>query len=191
MDNLAFGRFKAGDERILALYFDKHVKALLFFAYRLVGEDFTAEELVQDAYVKLWSHRDVIESESHLKSFLYQVVYRAGIDLLRKSNKQPTVEIEEWDQVFLDPTATPLARIIHAETLQLVYNEVSKLPKSQQQVFRLTFIEGLSTEEVGKELGMNANAVFVAKSKALAQLRHIFKDSYVLLILSSLLLNKD
>lgn len=188
MDYLAFDRFKAGDERVLTLYFDKHVKALLLFAYRLVADVLSSEELVQDAYIKLWDQRDSIENESHLKSFLYQVIYQGGIDLLRKSNRfQPNEAIDDTQDLLLDPTDTPLAKIIHVEVLQLVYKEVSKLPKRQQLVFKLSIIEGLTTEEITRQLGINANAVFIAKSKALAHLKRIFKDRYMVLILSSLL----
>ena len=191
MSDLEFGRFKAGNERVLTSYFDKHVKALLVYAFRIVADDQWSEELVQDAYVKLWSNRERIESESHLRSFLYKAVLRSGIDLLRKNGRQSFTDIEELDDSLVDLKESPLVNIIQLETLQLIYAEVRKLPKSQQQVFKLAFLEGMSTDEISKELGINNNAVFVAKSKALSHLKQIFRDKTVLLIISALLFRND
>lgn len=191
MNSLLFDRFKEGDERVLGSYFDKHVKALLLFAYQIVLDEGSSEELVQDAYIKLWSNRTNIENESHLKSFLYTVVRRGGVDLLRKRKGFSSVSIEESGDLFLDSHDSPLAHIIHVETLQLIYNEINRLPKSQQLVFKFAFIDGLTTEEICKELSMSPNAVFIAKSKALSTLKRVFRNNHMSLFLFSLLFGSD
>lgn len=170
-----FKRFKANDHQALSVYFDRHVRALLLFAQRFIANPSVAEEVVQDAYVKLWAVRNRIQNEDHLKSFLYQTTRNACIDYLRTNAHRIQEQAVELDENINQPDTDLLARMIHAETLQLVYSEVKKLPPTQQQVFLLTFIEGLNTEEICTMLGMTANAIFVARSKALATLQHLFK----------------
>lgn len=178
-----FEQFKANDDYALSAYFDRHARALLLFAQRIIADASVAEELVQDAYVKLWMARKRIQNESHLKSFLYQATRNACIDHLRTIGSHMHGFAVELDENINQPDADLLARMIHAETLQLVYSEVKKLSPTQQQVFRLTFIEGLTTEEICAALGMTANAIFIARSKALSTLQRLFKGKDLLIYL--------
>ncbi len=186
MESGHFEQFKANNDRALSVYFDRYSRALILFAYRITEDAEVSEEVVQDAYVKLWTARDRIESEAHLKSFLYQATRNACIDNLRAAGSRIQTSAAELDENLSQPDADLLARMIHAETLQLVYLEVKKLSPTQQQVFQLTFIEGLSTDEISAQLGMTANAVFIARSKALSTLQHMFKGRDLLLYLAFL-----
>ena len=184
MESGHFEQFKTSDDRALAAYFDRHARALMLFAHRIVADAGVAEEIVQDAYLKLWMARERIESEAHLKSFLYQATRNAGIDHLRTASSRRHTAVAELDENISHPDPDLLAGMIHAETLQLVYLEVKKLSLTQQQVFQLTFIEGLGTEEICTQLGMTANAVFIARSKALSTLQRIFKGRDLLVYLA-------
>lgn len=184
MEQMLFKQFKRGKERALAVYFEKHVRALLLFAYHLVKDEFVAEELVQDAFVKLWDSRGRMENEKHLKAFLYQATRNASIDYIRSAQNRAKLSPVESDDDFSQIGDDLLARMIHAETLQMVYDEVKRLSSTQQLVFRLTFIEELTTEEICAELDMTANAVFIARSKALAALHKIFKGKDLLMHLA-------
>lgn len=177
MEDTCFDQFKIGNERVLSTYFNRHAGPLLLFAYRMVADASIAEELVQDAFVKLWNARNRVESGAHLKSFLYRTTKNACIDHLKGASYRMHAASGELDENSMQTDSDLLARMIHAETLQLIYAEVKKLPPTQQQVFKLTFVEGLSTEEICSQLQMTANAVFIARSKALATLKKMFKDT--------------
>lgn len=186
MEKIYFKQFKKGEERALAIYFDRHARALLLFAYRLVADKSIAEEFVQDAYIKLWNFKQRVENEVHLKAFLYQTTRNACIDYLRSTRHRAKMDSVDSEEDFPQEGNDLLARMIHAETLQLVYAEVKRLSPTQQLVFKLTFIEGLTTEEICAELDMTANAVFIARSKALATLQKIFKGKDLLVYLAFL-----
>lgn len=168
-------RLKNGDPSVLSLYFEQYGKSLLFFANSMVSDEDIAEEVVQDTYIKLWTKRSRIESDSHLKSFIYMTTRNACIDYLRRSDQRmKPIEVEQED--LEEPEGDTLAQIIHVETLYLIYEEVKKLPPMQRQVFRLTYMEDMTTEEICEELHITANAVFIARSKAIGNLRKVFKN---------------
>ncbi|MFC3199185.1 RNA polymerase sigma factor [Parapedobacter deserti] len=183
---MSFEKFKSGNERMLSAYFDRYARGLLLFAYRMVANDSVAEELVQDAYLKLWDARARLENEAHLKSFLYLTTRNACIDYLKGIENRVRVASGELKDDFPQTDNDLLARMIHAETLQLIYAEIKRLSPTQQQVFKLTFIDGLRTEEICTALGMNSNAVFIARSKALAKLQKLFKGKDLLAYLAFL-----
>ena len=68
------------------------------------------------------------------------------------------------------------AKIVQAELVQQIYDEVMKLPEKQREVFRLTFFEELDTDEIARRLDMNPNAIFANRSRAVEALRNIFKN---------------
>lgn len=180
MEPMSFIQFKKGEERALSTYFERHARQLLLFAYRRVSDESVAEEVVQDAYVKLWTSRQRVESEAHIKSFLYLATRNACIDHLRRVSGRDPLRASELDENIAWGDQDLLAQLIHAETLQLIYGEVKKLPQTQQRVFQLTYLEGVSTDEICEELGMTPNAVFVARSKALNKLQQLFKGKSLL-----------
>jgi len=186
MESELFERFKANSNQALAAYFDRHARALIFFARRIVSDTYVAEELVQDAYVKLWMARERIANDAHIKSFLYRTTRNSCIDHLRATGHRIQGSTCELDENIRQPDNDLLAHMIHAETLHLVYLEVKKLSPTQQQIFQLSFIDGLSTQEICAALGMTSNAVFVARSKALATLQRLFNGKDLLIFLTFL-----
>ncbi|WP_312186551.1 sigma-70 family RNA polymerase sigma factor [Sphingobacterium sp.] len=183
MEARYFQKFQEGNSRMLTYYFDKHVRALLVFAYHIVYDHDVAEEIVQDAFTKLWFSKANISTEGHLKSFLYKVTRHRAIDYLRSHTPITSIPTTELPDDLLEADTNLLAQIIHAETLQLVYEEVKKLSPVQQRVFDLTFLEGLSAEEISARLDMTPNAVYIARSKALALLRKVCQDKDILLLI--------
>lgn len=182
MESELFEQFKANNHKALETYFDRHAPALLLFANKIVIDENVAEEKIQDAYIKLWEARERIINQEHLKSFLYQTTRNSCIDHLRTNRKYFQLSIQEIKENISTSDEDLLSKIIHTETLMLVYSEVKKLPARQQKIFHLSFIDGLSTQEICEELGMTANAVFIARSKALATLRHLFKGNDPLIL---------
>lgn len=71
-----FTLFKQGDERIFRQYYEKYYHALCLWVVRIIKEETRMHDIVQEAFIVLWNSRMIIESELHLKMFLYQVVRR-------------------------------------------------------------------------------------------------------------------
>ena len=79
-----FTLFKQGDERIFRQYYEKYYHALCLWVVRIIKEETRMHDIVQEAFIVLWNSRMIIESELHLKMFLYQVV-RNGQCQLKQS----------------------------------------------------------------------------------------------------------
>ena len=68
-----------------------------------------------------------------------------------------------------------LTLIIDAELISLVVKELEKLPQQQASIFRLIYLEGLTTLEICDRLSTTSSNVYFAKSKATATLRKVFE----------------
>lgn len=158
----------------------QHLRGLTYFAQRIVRETTVAEEIVQDSFVKAWESRHRFESAENLKAFLYIATRNACLNHLESAGTRRKTRHDDLTEDIQQPGADVLTRMIHAETIALIHAELQQLPPQQAAVFRLTYFEGLTTDEICQMLGITPNAVFLARSRATQALQRIFKNKGLL-----------
>lgn len=166
-------------------FFIKNYKALCYFAWEMVNDTDLAEDLVQDAYVSFLKNKHVISGdEQAIKSFLYSSVRNAVYNLNRKAKtirkylqRQDFSDIDDIDYEH---------RIIRAEFMSAIYLIVADLPGACQQIFKLSYLEGLSNQEISAQLGLSINTIKTQKQRALRVLKHkLHPEFFGLLVLLS------
>lgn len=124
-----------------------------------------AEDIVQDALVRLYAMRHRLDKYRRVESLANVVVRNMTIDLLRKRNRYVEValnaDLQSEEDIGSDERIKPLLRAIE------------ELPSKQQLVLRMKHIEELEVEEIASLLGMNIEAVYQNLSRAR---RAIFKQ---------------
>lgn len=182
MDYNYFEDFKAGNQRVLEFCIQQNRSSLLFFAYKFIRDETVCEEIVADSFFKLWQHRARMTDLGHIQYFLFKTTKNACLNHIEKEKSSPFVYhgLEGIDQ---QDDQNIQFDMIYAEFIQLLYAELDKLPTQQAQIFRLSYLEGYSTEEICTLLNTTANNVFYAKSKVLSHLRQRFGRNDMLLAL--------
>jgi len=176
---------KRGHQQGLQYFMQRHMRALTYFARNLVSDSAVAEEIVQDCFVKVWDTRERFESAENVKAFLYIATRNACINHLNASVTKHQANSEELSEGLQLSDSDVLTKMIHAETITRIHAELDRLPPQQAVVFRLSYFEGFTTDEICRTLGISTNAVFLARSRATQALRLIFKSEglpYLLLI---------
>lgn len=128
---------------------------LLLIANRIVGDGEEAEDVVQDALLRLWQLRedDIRNAES-----LAKVITRnLSIDLVRR--KRVMVDV---DESLLEMNE----EYQNEEQVERVMNLIGQLPTMQQTVFRLRHIEGMKMEDIARIAGTTEQAVRQSISRA-------------------------
>ncbi len=74
------------------------------------------------------------------------------------------------------PEDDVLKKIFRTELTELLLAEINLLPRQQAQIFKLSFLDGLNTEEICETLNTTASTVYYARSKALYALKERFKS---------------
>ncbi|MEH6306302.1 sigma-70 family RNA polymerase sigma factor [Olivibacter sp. CPCC 100613] len=160
-------------------------KPLLYFVQRYLKNYQLAEEVVADVFVKVWERRQQFANINALRAFLYIAAKNICLNKLRGDRIFKDAEnIDDYDQLLTEDSDA-FTKIVRAELLKSIMDQVQRLPDKQRQIFHMTFIDGMSMDEIGMHLGMSPNAVYTNKSRALATLRdHIkAKDSLFVVIL--------
>ncbi len=133
------------------------LRPLLFsLAYRMVGSAGDAEDLVQDAFLRLHrEHREGTEIESE-KAFLTTVVTRLAIDHLRSARVRREEYVGEWlpEPLLVDPGPTPADEAEMSDTLSLAFLVLlESLSPLERAVFLLHDVFGYSHAEIAEIVG--------------------------------------
>lgn len=174
--------FQRGDLKALGCVVHLFQREIHYFATHIVKDRETAEEIVDDCFLKAWNIRTKFSSITDIKGFLFVTARNACLDYI----KSPRNRISER----IDAGAYPLAsnenieaQLIYTELLSAVYKEVTKLPDKQRQVFQFSYMDGLSTQEIAERMGISHNAVAINKHEATKAIRRLFKGKDILFYL--------
>lgn len=164
------GRLQQGEADALSFFFRLHYPALSLYSYRLTGEEGIAEEIAQDAFVKLWQRREQFPHPGAIKAFLFTVTKNASLNRQRDRRRQARYmnEYPLHCEAVTEPCDTEQALSeIHAA----VHQAIQQLPPKCREVFRLHYLQGMDYEQIAKELKVSISTVRNQKARALALLR--------------------
>lgn len=150
-------------------YFRKLYLPLGMYALRLVDDVDVAEDMVQDAFVKVWQYIEDGGEIENFPSFIYRLVRNACLSYLR--NRYETVsesEIPEAGEEEID-TSIRDARIWRA---------IDDLPRKCREVFLMSKRDGLTNEEIAEEMGISIKTVKNQMTKAYGRLREALSDNH-------------
>lgn len=162
--------FHEGNSVAVQHLFKLHYRALVYFANKLINDPQEAEDIVINTFVKLLDKRVSFESLRNIKSFLYTTVRNSCLDYLRHMNRRSS-----WHKEisYLSETNEEVEdEMMKARILQEIYNEIETLPSQCRLIFKLIFINGLSSKQISEQLGITAKTVLNQKLKAVRLLKN-------------------
>ena len=166
---------EASDETLLVLYANGDPNAarvltlrltpkVMGHAYRMLGDRAEAEDVTQDALIRLWKQApDWRQGEAKVTTWLYRVVANLCTDRLRK---QKPVDIEAITEPE-DDAASAAEQIQQKSRLDALQAGLNKLPERQKQAVILRHIEGLPNPEIAEimQIGVEAVESLTARGK--------------------------
>jgi RNA polymerase sigma-70 factor (ECF subfamily) len=130
-------------------------------AFAMTGNSFDAEDVLQDAYLRLWNKREELEDIRSAEAFCITMVKRLCLDVLRAARPQ-----DNLDNVQLSADLSPEKEVVEKDMLQTVQGLIDRLPTNQRQVLRLSCIDGCTQEEIEEITGLTGVNVRVLLSRA-------------------------
>ncbi len=152
----------AGEPRSFELFFASE-HARLFGALCLVtGNRAEAEEIMQDAFLRLWERWDHVAGVDDPSAYLF----RTAMNVFRNRYRRTALALRKT--VSIAPTEDALATV---EDRDVVVRALRDLTPDQRAAVVLTGYLGLTSEEAGKVLGMRAGTVRTLATRARAAIR--------------------
>ena len=140
----------AGNSKYQRIFFDRYYTDMMSLAMRYTKDADNAKDVVQDGFIKAFAKMDTFSGgEGSLKAWLYQIMVRTALDLLRKTKREGIVPYEMEDDIREELT---IEAQLTADELMLLLNN---LPDVQRIIFNLFVFEGFSHKEIGEQLGIS------------------------------------
>ncbi|MFQ5521813.1 MAG: RNA polymerase sigma factor [Candidatus Methylomirabilia bacterium] len=161
----------AGHVAAFQLLYDRHHRAVFHFFLRFLGDRHTAEDLLQETFLRMFAHRGEYRARAAFKAWLFTIARNLALDHLRRQRGSPARE--GVLETVVDPKPSPLE---HAEVRELderLQALVLILPTTEREVLLLSRFAGLSHEEVAEVTGASLGAVRVALHRALRRIREL------------------
>lgn len=147
--------------------FDLYFTNLRNFLYYKTSQAELAEDVAQDAFVKLWETRDKIDKSS-LKAYIFTIGNNLAINHLKRNQlKFKFLNLQTPKQDI----KTPEYLLEMQEFDQKLQDTIARIPEGAREVFLMNRIDGLKYREIAEMLGLSMKAVEKRMSRALAILR--------------------
>jgi RNA polymerase sigma-70 factor (ECF subfamily) len=170
-------QIRRGSEAAWAELFRRDRKKLLAVAARFVSPT-DAEDVVQEAFLSTLKARAQFRGQAHPSTWLYRATVNAALMHLRARRRRPTEALEDShveggaERLVELPVAD--ARLVRAEAGRELARGLEVLKPVDRALFKLRFLDELSTEESAERVGLSVAATKTRLSRARAQVREAF-----------------
>ena len=168
---------RQGSHQAFAILVRRHTDRFFAGAYRMCGNTQEAEDMVQDAFLKIWQNPDIWKEDRGAKftTWFYRILVNANIDRLRKSQKM--VSDDAILPFIADGRASPETQTAEGEEQRKIEGALSALPERQKTALTLCFYEGLSNAEAAETMGVKLKALESLLMRAKAGMREYFNQN--------------
>lgn len=174
IDTVLMERMRSGDDGALNAIVERHRGPLISYSLRIVRTMDVAEEVVQEAFVRLWENRSRWKSGGSVRGYLFKTARNLGLGRLRHLEVRRRVEPEVRMEMTSSPPS-PLDVVVDEELRQALRSAVERLPARRRLALSLVRFQGYSLDEAAERMGLSRQTVANHVSLALDDLAEALK----------------
>ena len=165
---------QGGSHPAFAELVQRHTERFYRLAFRYLQNKEAAEDVVQDAFLKLWEDPGKWQADRNTKftTWFYRVVVNLCLDWQKR--KRPLAINEEMP--LADERETVVQAMLRDEEQRVLEQEIAALPERQRTALNLCFDEGLSNQDAADTMGVNLKALQSLIMRAKTTLKERMKN---------------
>jgi RNA polymerase sigma-70 factor (ECF subfamily) len=152
----------------------KYSEQLYWQVRRIVLDHEDANDVLQNVFVKAWTHLDDFHQDSKFSTWLYRIAVNESLDFMRRQkNQQAMASLDEDGSV---------ARLLQADkyfdgdqTAAMLQEAISRLPEVQRTVFNLRYFDDMKYSDMSKVLNTSEGALKASYHIAVKKISDFFK----------------
>lgn len=164
-----FDKIQNGDAKAFQILFDSWYDELCRFAILFVSDPQTAEDIVQNLFVKLWENRDRLTIKSSPKSYLYTSVRNNCLNQLRGKKKK--IQIEYGHSLELATDYEEDESEITKQLYKIAMMHIEELPERCRVIFTMSRNTEMTNREIAEHMNITEKTVENQITIALRKLR--------------------
>lgn len=168
------GRVQQGDEAALGVLMERWELPLKAVIGRLIFNATEAEELAQEAFVRVWQQRGKFRPEAAFRPWLFAIAINLARNRLRWWRRRPAISLEAWEanQEAVDGNSeTGRSVAEQAERARIVRDAIAGLPAELREALVLSEYEQMAQAEIADAVGASVKAVETRIYRAREKLR--------------------
>ncbi len=168
-----------GDEKAFGELYKIYYAKLIHFLKKFTFDDPSkADDILQEAFLRVWLYRDRILEIDNFQAWLYKVVSTESLTFLRKEvhakNKAARLKLQ-YDQELMSNIQLP--RLMEFDEIKkIVHQTVANMPDQRRKIYLLSREEHLSSKEIASRLAISTNTVHNTISTSLKQIRQALSE---------------
>ena len=175
---------KNNPEKAYTLLYTQYASLLYGFAFNLTKSESISEDIVQEAFIKIWINRKDLHIETSIKSYLFKMVQNMCIDSFRRQIINP--EIIGYLEIIQDSqiSSTESCSMFDMDEFEERLKEAKKkLTQQQRLIFVLIKEDEKKVKDVAELLEISEQSVRNQLSAALAKLRVYMKEYFPIFVI--------
>jgi RNA polymerase sigma-70 factor (family 1) len=173
-ENELLGQVTASNEAAFRQLYDGQHQRIYAFAFFLTRSDTLAEEVTQEIFIKVWTHREELSGIRHFDAWLKTLVRNQAFSYLKRLAKERLI-LQEISQRTQNESYSTESEVLDKEYSRLLKQAIEQLPPQQKKVYLLSRQEGLKQEKIADSLGISVNTVKNHMKSALRNIK-LFLD---------------
>jgi len=176
-------KLRCGDTLAFEVLFYKYRNKVKGFAKKMVPAQIDPEEIVQEAFVRVWIKKDLINPDKDFQSYLFSIAKNLILDHIKSAvNRRLYFVEEQFQQDLMDEDNSDL-NTMPQDAEETLHKLIQQLPERRKEIFNLSRFEGLSYKQIAIRLNITENTVDSQIRNALAFIRKEFRKTLLLLLL--------
>ncbi|SHE73114.1 RNA polymerase sigma-70 factor, ECF subfamily [Mariniphaga anaerophila] len=175
------------DEKMFEFVFKAYFPRLMAFAGKFIADKTEVEDIIQEAFLKIWEKRNEIKADT-FQSYLFTLVRNSCINHIKHQKIVNGHSIETWKTTkgemlyYADFFDDPHSLTIYNEIQKEIETVMNQLPEQTRKVFQLSRFDGLKNKEIAEKLNITLRTVEKHNTKALRQFKTHFASAYLLVV---------
>lgn len=153
------------------LLFEEYYPNFVAFVTKLLKDSSAAEDIVQEAFTKIYINRARLDESKSLNNYIYVIVKRLVLNHIRDKRPVFFSELPAADLLQLGASSDPNGKIDANQLSRIVLEAVEKMPEQRREAFTLSRIKHYSNKEIAELMGLSVRTVEHHIGLALADIR--------------------
>lgn len=150
---------------------------LCFAANRFIQDNITSEDIVQEAFARLWDLQGKNKTIDSIENYMYVLVHNLALEWIRKQKVR-----QKYINTLSDSDTSLFNVIAEADVSMRILAEIEKLPTRSREVMTLA-LKGFDNQQIAEKMGITVNSVKTLKYSSIRKLRTIFSADLLLKVL--------
>lgn len=170
-DAAILARVAAGDMAACRLLSATHMDKAYGLACHLLGNNMYAEDIAQEAFLRLWKIAPKWQAKAQIGTWLHRVIHNLCIDRMRKEKRFSDYELPD----VADPTPNPMQRHESKQVHDMISNSLQQLPPRQRIAITLVHFDDCTNKDAANQMGISVDALESLLARGRRKLRDLLQ----------------